>query len=710
MRWRRNLMIVAGVLAILAWDVSTNLLSNIIPMRRAFWPVLLVAIGLLIAYLTHVQRDSDRQLPDVDLDRVADDLAETIAATLRDDEEQRRITQPAPLPVRWHEAGDGLADHPGNVNRTAIGSPGPALEVADRLERIVTVYAGIPSRRLVVLGEAGSGKSVLAGRLARGLLAERPPGQPVAVVVNVAAWNPSVPLREWLAEQIERDHPRTARKYAGRQSLAAALVDTGRVLPILDGFDEISPAFQPDALRGLSEASDSPLVVTCRPAHYRQATLTSTVLSNAAVIELEDLDLPDVLDYLTRAARPETDGRTGAWEAVLALVRDDPDGESAAVLREALKSPLMVFLARSIYSDANDADAAELVDSRRFPRAGAVQRHLVAAYVPARYRRPDRSRPSWRLDRVQRWLAHLADDLDRRGARELAWWQIADSIPALRRALIACVPLVLVSLVFWTLILKNFVMGLNFGVLASLLYGAYFLAPGPVPTRISWTWRRPLGIIGWYAKRGLFMGLAAGLLLLGSAFLFTRPLPAAVSPVWRAAAYAAVYALGPLCGVVYGTLLGAFAAIASGLEDNIDLARSTDPAQSLAADRARALARCAVLGLLLALFLIPALGGWAGIAYAIPVSALLVLRNSAWMRWLLFVRCWLPLQGRLPWRVTAFLEDAHHRGVLRQSGAVYLFRHALLHEHLAAAARETRQGRRWRWAARDRERHAAAKG
>src|SRR5882724_5218164 len=186
-----------------------------------------------------VERDSGRNPLAVDLGRVADDLAETIAAMLRDDEEQRRITQPAPLPVRWHEADAGLADHPGNVNRTVIGSQAPALDVADRLERIVTVYAGIPSRRLVVLGETGSGKSVLVRRLARGLLAERQPGQPVPVVVNVASWNPSVPLREWLAQQIERDRPRTAQRDAGRQSLAAELVDTVRVLPVLDGFDEI---------------------------------------------------------------------------------------------------------------------------------------------------------------------------------------------------------------------------------------------------------------------------------------------------------------------------------------------------------------------------------------------------------------------------------------------------------------------------------------
>ncbi|MFI6358668.1 hypothetical protein ACIBJF_40075 [Streptomyces sp. NPDC050743] len=34
----------------------------------------------------------------------------------------------------------------------------------------------------------------------------------------------------------------------------------------------------------------------------------------------------------------------------------------------------------------------------------------------------------------------------------------------------------------------------------------------------------------------------------------------------------------------------------------------------------------------------------------------------------------------------AFLDDAHRRGVLRQAGAVYQFRHARLQEQLATTA------------------------
>lgn len=55
-------------------------------------------------------------------------------------------------------------------------------------------------------------------------------------------------------------------------------------------------------------------------------------------------------------------------------------------------------------------------------------------------------------------------------------------------------------------------------------------------------------------------------------------------------------------------------------------------------------------------------------------------------------RAWLPLTGRLPWQPAAFLEDAYHRGVLRQTGAVYQFRHVRLQHHLGRAFRQRHTG------------------
>lgn len=54
-----------------------------------------------------------------------------------------------------------------------------------------------------------------------------------------------------------------------------------------------------------------------------------------------------------------------------------------------------------------------------------------------------------------------------------------------------------------------------------------------------------------------------------------------------------------------------------------------------------------------------------------------------WGPWLI-ARCWLALRGRLPWKLMAFLNDAHTRGVFRKSGGFYQFRHARLQQYLTA--------------------------
>jgi hypothetical protein len=45
-------------------------------------------------------------------------------------------------------------------------------------------------------------------------------------------------------------------------------------------------------------------------------------------------------------------------------------------------------------------------------------------------------------------------------------------------------------------------------------------------------------------------------------------------------------------------------------------------------------------------------------------------------------RLWLALRRQLPLHLMCFLEDAHRRGILRQAGATYQFRHPRLQERL----------------------------
>jgi len=77
-----------------------------------------------------------------------------------------------------------------------------------------------------------------------------------------------------------------------------------------------------------------------------------------------------------------------------------------------------------------------------------------------------------------------------------------------------------------------------------------------------------------------------------------------------------------------------------------------------------------------------------GLVFGLVVGGLVVgliagLYESAWGRFGV-TRRWLALRGCLPWRLMAFLADAHQREVLRQVGAVYQFRHVELQRRLAA--------------------------
>ena len=91
-------------------------------------------------------------------------------------------------------------------------------------------------------------------------------------------------------------------------------------------------------------------------------------------------------------------------------------------------------------------------------------------------------------------------------------------------------------------------------------------------------------------------------------------------------------------------------------------------------------------GLTIGLTIRPTIGLAVGIASG-AVAAVLgayaaSTNGTAWPSYLR-TRGWLALRRRLPWQLMGFLADAHRRGVLRQAGAVYQFRHIELQRRLA---------------------------
>ncbi|UXY32442.1 NACHT domain-containing protein [Streptomyces sp. HUAS TT20] len=346
------------------------------------------------------------------IDRLTGQVAEVVQEQWQAEWRLRQLQDPAPLQVGWAPADPWLSDH-----RENIGGP---EDLSARLEQIVEVFAQVPSRRLVVLGERGSGKSVLALRFTLDLLERRGPQDPVPVVFSVSNWQPDRQgLQEWMAASLAATYPGAT---WGRDLLAV-----GRVLPVLDGLDEIPAPLQAHAIRRLNAEldADAPVLLTCRTRVYADVVQSGDVFTAAAVVELQPPAFDDASAYLRRTARPTRgpDGqRTTRWAPVLDHVRTHPHEPAARALRQVLASPLMVAMARTVYDDTG-ADPAELLDPR-FHDPAVVEQHLLDAFVPAAFRDA-----SVNGEDVRRWLGFLARHLQQRQTRDLAWWQLRLMLP-----------------------------------------------------------------------------------------------------------------------------------------------------------------------------------------------------------------------------------------------------------------------------------------
>lgn len=116
-------------------------------------------------------------------------------------------------------------------------------------------------------------------------------------------------------ERLAHDHPYLATRWSGTWSLAAALLEAGYVLPVLDGFDEIAEGLRRPALRALS-ATALTLLLTNRPAEYTDSAWEDGPLTSAATVELTDLTPDDVAHYLSRHERGKL-----VWRPVLYALR-----------------------------------------------------------------------------------------------------------------------------------------------------------------------------------------------------------------------------------------------------------------------------------------------------------------------------------------------------------------------------------------------------
>jgi hypothetical protein len=675
----------------------------------------------------------------------------------REQEERRGVCDPPAIQVRFTAGPEDLTAQSANILGIELGDAAPRqLDLNGRLSEIADVYRRTGGR-LVILGERGAGKSVVAQRLALHLLDSPLPEQgPVPIVFSLHRWDPATELRSWLTACLQEDYNGLDAMGPTGATLARDLVDGGHVLPVLDGFDEISQGLHKDALRQLN-ATLMPLVLTSTTDVYTRTVRGHRTLSRAAVIVLAPLTGEDLTLYLPRTA--QTVSSAHEWTSTLASLSPSGSDDRATPSGRALSTPLMVGLARTVYSNGT-LSPRELLDTEKFPTASSVQTHLLDRFVPAAYE----GQGPRRIQNAQRWLGYLAQrlppqvDADRESAQQrdrdgfrapgathaspgqsdIAWWNLADSVPRIQRIVAMALPASLIGAAAGLVAfgLTGVIVG---GVLLMLLGTFTGWSKSPVPARmalrVSGRARHVLALLMVGPIGGLTVGLIGHpmvrlwgwpmLALAGGAasalggaltgLARRRDPEAEAKPVRRETGLgllggtAGGLTVGCVCLVarvprptdaygewlILGCAVGLAFSLGAALLAPPHVATVVTPRALLQSNRRYALFQTvtvatafglvsgALTGLVNGLILGPAIG----LAFGIGAHA--------WGRWLVITRCWLPLTGRLPWKVWDFLEDAHQRGVLRQSGATHEFRHARLQENLARRYRETRGSRLW---------------
>ena len=687
--------------------LSVTVVAALVLARLSRLGVAAVAVtiigGLPALYLAWVpirdaRRDAGRG---ENLAEVADQLADAVDHQWKTEARMRRLNDPYPLPVSWAAADPSLTDGWHVLVKLATsgaGWPPPPLlgtwaasadDLAGGEGELVEVLARVPTGRLVVLGEPGAGKTILMVRLVLDLLERRERGAgggPVPVLVSLASWNPDgQDLHRWLAAQLTIDHPDLAAAAppgTGKGARIDALLAAGRILPILDGLDEIPEAIRGPAIARINDAlrPGEHLVLTCRTAQYQDAVRppegAEVTLRAAAAVQLRPLDAETVADYL----RADAPGPVAAarWDPVLTVLG------TQAPAGQALATPLMVGLARVIYNPRPGETAGKLRDPAELcsPTLGdraAVEGHLFDGFIPAVYRPCLDGR--WTKHPPEPWLVFLARHLEHTVADPgLAWWQLQLALPSLMFPVVSGLAAGLaIGLAIG--LTAGLVTGLVAGLAAVVLFGGITWILTVVSEESSGVGQL---IVFW-----LVAGTLGGFVLVIVVGVLAGAVAAAVS--------------GFVLVVVTGFLALATvkAAFLSGLELALpvvvtgDLKAAADPAGLLARNRRAALARWLFIVLVFTLtsvFLaevLPARGHTAEILAAAGFGAGLALGfifsefGTPWPSYVIAVG-WLALHRRLPWSLMAFLADAHRKGVLRQSGAVYQFRHIELQHRLAS--------------------------
>jgi DNA-binding SARP family transcriptional activator len=371
-------------------------------------------------------------------------------------------------------------------------------------------------RELLILGEPGSGKTVMLLELARTLLAraKTDPNEPLPVVLNLASWaSKARPLDLWLVDELNE-------KYLIPKKMGQTWLTNDRLLLLLDGLDEVEFSQQADCAGAINQFRQQyglvPLALACRYQHY-QAIGTPLRLNEAILL------------------RPLTAAQTNAY---LSQLDQQAHGLRQAIqadptLQEIAQSPLMLQVMSKAYRQGS-GDVALPSVSTSAPTEQRKERLLYTIFDTyfhqmlkqlvgtSQHSAPQSQywlvwlaqqlsghnqtvfmlealQPTWLTSRRQRWLYMIMTRVLLGLFVGLTLWLFGLTgrqigVPDHSRSSLLIVAQVDVPLVWIDLVMSLLINGV-YGVIAAALDILFFERRQKQPTAISrWDWPRKIAL------------------------------------------------------------------------------------------------------------------------------------------------------------------------------------------------------------------------